>query len=789
MRKIVYLLIILLCPLLSYGQYSISGTIKDGNRAVAGATVYTPDNTATTTSDKHGKFTLESASDFDSVYISSLGFATQKIAVADKAQSLIINLQLSTELSPVEILGVKKAQSVNTLTEMELNRTSGLSLQDALNTIPGINMQSRTPWGGQHIIIRGYYPSADNGRSNGENFAGLGYQLYIDNIPVTDATGTTVMDDIDFSSLGKVEVIKGPSPLYGSYVAGAVNLYTPRPTPNQTSIQEEAIGGSYGLFRNNTTIQTSTGKSDIWINYGHQTYNGFRPNDASQKDYASFASDIRVSSKQTLSTYFSYNHSNEQLAGEIDSADLYARNAVSNPLYVGNNSHVAIESFRAGVTDKYVFNKHFGNQTTLFATGLSLDQAFAHGFNKNQNMNLGGRSTFGYDGKLGSVGISGLLGVSFQKSNQSLQGNFFPPFVAQPFTSASTPNSQTDSRNYAMNYNFFTQWTFNLPLQFALTVGGSMNYAEFGTQNLLANKVIFLNTPTFIKSFSPVFTPNASLIKVFNDNVSAYASFAMGYAPPALSQTFNSAGIMNTDLTPEKATQFEIGSKGSFVHNKLAYQVALFDMNITDRLVQETINSVSAYTNAGEQKNLGAEVYVSYDVLNNKNGFVTMFRPWVTYTYSHFTYGTFRNLGKNSAGADTILSDFSNNKVAAVSPNVLNAGIDLRTRPGFGLSVMYRYVDKAPVTFNNDTYVKAYSLLSARIDYRKQFGHVGLDVFVGGDNLLGSTYYSFIFVGQNIQELGQATDPYIKNGGGDGYILPAPYDPTFYGGVTVKYIF
>ena len=86
--------------------------------------------------------------------------------------------------------------------------------------------------------------------------------------------------------------------------------------------------------------------------------------------------------------------------------------------------------------------------------------------------------------------------------------------------------------------------------------------------------------------------------------------------------------------------------------------------------------------------------------------------------------------------------------------------------------------------------MKSYNLLSAKIGYKQQFGpHFGLDAFLGADNLLGSTYYSFIFVGQNIQELGQGSDPYITNGGGDGYILPAPYKATVYGGATLKYSF
>ncbi len=199
----------------------------------------------------------------------------------------------TNRLKQVQILGVKKAQSVTTLSADDLNRASGLNLQDALNTVPGVTMESRSPWGSQHIIIRGYYPSADNGRTNGENFGGLGYQLYINNIPVTDATGSTIMDDIDYSTLGSVEITKGPSPLYNSYIGGAVNLYTPTPGLG-TSIQEQVVGGSYGLFRTNTSIMSSDGKTDVWVNYGHQILTmWFRPNDASQKDFANFALNFR----------------------------------------------------------------------------------------------------------------------------------------------------------------------------------------------------------------------------------------------------------------------------------------------------------------------------------------------------------------------------------------------------------------------------------------------------------------------------------------------------------------
>ena len=52
-------------------------------------------------------------------------------------------------------------------------------------------------WGGARITLRGYYPST-SGNSPSAN--GLGYQVFLNDIPITDATGATVLDDIDYST-------------------------------------------------------------------------------------------------------------------------------------------------------------------------------------------------------------------------------------------------------------------------------------------------------------------------------------------------------------------------------------------------------------------------------------------------------------------------------------------------------------------------------------------------------------------------------------------------------------
>jgi len=778
-------------------QYVVKGVVQDREtlEPLSGATISVTKSNTFTLSDSKGQYVLNATINFDSIDIKLIGYKAQTIYAGDKSQNYTISLQLDNTVNTVEVTALKPGQPVTTLTGAELNRSSGLSLQDAINNVPGVNMQSRTPWGGQHIIIRGYYPSADNGRTDGENFNGLGYQLFINNIPVTDAIGNTVMDDIDFSTLGRVDIFKGPNPLYGSYVAGAVNLYTQKPVPNQTSINEQVIAGSYGLIRSNTSLEASDGKTDIWINYGHQSYGGFRDHDSSKKDFATFAADFHSGSKNTVSTYFSYNHSVEQLPGEIDSADFYARKPKIDSNYVLNNSRVDIASFRAGVTDKYQFNNHFGNQTTLFVTGYNLLQYFAHGFNLNNDINTGGRTAFTYEGGSDALAISGVLGAAFERSNQNAQGNFIPPFVQPPFHQTTAPNSPSDAQNTAMASSAFTQWTFSLPTRLSLTVGASMNFNQFTTQNLLYKgataSTIYLDNPVLTRTFTPTINPDICLTKVFNNHVSVYASISEGYAPPTISQMTNTAGKVDSALNPERAMQCEIGTRGSLgPDNRFNYQLALYDLDINNRLIQETANGISSYVNAGEQRNLGAELSLSYNIIDNKTGFITLLRPWITYAYTNAVYVDFKNHIKSSKGGDTVNADYSGKKVAAVAPNVFNIGIDAVTKPGFYLSLTYNYTDKAPVTFDNYHYMSAFSLLNAKIGFKKQLGnHFSLDVFAGANNLLGSTYYSFIFVGQNIAELGQGTDSYIKGGGGDGYILPAPYGATFYGGAALKYKF
>lgn len=780
MKRLLFLIFtsLFLVPISLFAQVTVHGTVVDQEThdPISDVTVMIKGTNINTETNEHGKFSISSNQNITKLVITCIGYKSKEVTVTNSGHALFIQLlPAQIELPGVQVVGsrqIKQAQSIGILSTSELKSLSGLRLSTTINTIPGVFMQSRTPWGGARITIRGYYPSTSG---NTPNFNGLGYQVYLNNIPITDATGTTILDGIDFSSLGNVKVIKGPSSsLYGSFIGGAVLMHTTQPTPNQTSLQEQASAGNYGLFRSSTTFMSAGKNSDITLEYGNQKYNSFRPHSASRKDFIRLNGDFRIDSKQVLSTYFSYSRSLEQLAGEIDASDFYARKPVSNALYLANNSHTLMRNYLLGVTDNYQIRDHLMNKTTIFGSGYTLGQPFAHGFSDATQFNFGGRTTFDYSTYIENVGVNGTLGAMFQRSNIADNGVFIVPAPPHP----QFPHTQ---ENFAMNYSVFTQWKFSLPQEVTVTVGASLNKDNFGIRNLLQNKQINDTTNLKTRSFNPVFTPNISISKLIGKNISIYANVGAGYTPPLLSSVIASDGSVDLSLKPERAVQYEIGTKGTWIHNRLVYHLTLFDLENTHKLIQQTSNSITFTTNAGKQRNRGLEASLSYRIIGNRDQFISSLRPWISYTYSDFKYADFKS--NNDNNASTV--NYSGNYVARVPKNTLNAGVNIDSNVGLYLNGTYRYVGKAPVTFDNSTYVKAYNLLNMKLGYKTQLGkHFSLNIFAGGNNLLSSTYYRFLFVGPNINSLAQPKD----GGTGDGYIIPGPYKPSFYGNITLRYI-
>ena len=89
-----------------------------------------------------------------------------------------------------------------------LERFSNTSLLPAVNTIPGVRMEERSP---------GSYRFAIRGSSLRSPFGVREVKMYWNGLPLTDGGGNTYLNLLDFNAIGSVEIIEGPgASLYGA---------------------------------------------------------------------------------------------------------------------------------------------------------------------------------------------------------------------------------------------------------------------------------------------------------------------------------------------------------------------------------------------------------------------------------------------------------------------------------------------------------------------------------------------------------------------------------------------
>lgn len=791
MKQILLVAAFVMGSIVIYAQKNLSGRVVDAltNAPLIGATI-TSGQTATKTS-KEGNFSI-ACNGNSRITVSYIGYEPQERVIKSCDEMLTVSLApSSTTLSSIEITATSSQNksllyqpvSISKLGITEIKRGTGLFLDDVINgNVAGVTMQRRTVAAGQQFNIRGYGNGVRGTNGPQSNFDGQGYKVYLNGIPVTDAEGITLMDDIDFGSIGNVEVVKGPAgTLYGLAIAGVVNLRTVRPPAGKTSIGQETLVGSYGLLRSTSSFQTANDHSSLLVNYGYQESDGYMAHTASTKKFANFSVEFDINSRQTINTYAGYSKSYDERGGELTIAQYNAGDYSGNPAYIKNNAHSKVSSFRGGVGHTYRFTNAVSNTTTVFGTAMATDVSSAGGWTDKNPLNFGVRSTFDTKFPVGNgISLSGITGAETQTEYAQVIG----------YTMGANPNDPNGfniitgirSNQYTKSgtLSYFTEWTLALPQSISVTTG-------IGNSNMkisLDDRIYAANKPThFEKNYNNLVSPHVAINKVFSNELSVYAAYSIGYKAPVSSYFFipyaagvNNTGIVNTGLKSEKGVQYEIGSKGSLLHDRLNYQLALFQAKFKNKMAAvaapNATNTATLYSyivNGGAQNNKGIEASLSYKVYESGRGAFRMIRPFGNITYSDFKYEDY----KFQFSGTTAPVNYDGKTVAGVAKLVANLGFDLTMAYGFYGNFIYNHKDPVNITLDGSLRAKGYDIMNAKIGFRQSLSsHFDIDAFAGGQNLTGKQYYYMIFVQQ-------LPDAY----------LPAPKKALLFGGLNLKYNF
>jgi iron complex outermembrane recepter protein len=582
--------------------------------------------------------------------------------------------------------------------------------------------------------------------------------------------------------------VKGPSgTLYGLAIAGVVNLKTIKPESGKTSIGQEVIVGSYGLRRYTTHFQMGGERSSLLVNYGYQKSDGFMSHNASTKKFVNAAGDFQLNSKQSINTYFGYSNSYDERGGELSISQYTNKDYSGNPVYIKNNAHSEIIGFRAGVGHTYNFNNNISNTTTVFGSGITNNSSSAAGWTDKDPVNYGLRSTFDTRFSLGEgVGLSGITGVEAQQQRAQVIGY---AMIADSTNLAGYNRigfARSNQYTISGTSSVFTEWTLSLPKDLSFIAGVGVSHMKIELNDRFYVATAARVATKFKRSYGELVAPHFAINKVFNKQVSIYASYSKGFKTPVSAYFYipfvtgaPGTGVLNTALKPEAGTQYEAGAKGALFNSKLRYEVALFDALFSNKMtavavpLNSTTTAYSYIVNGGKQDNKGIEASIKYTVFESDKAFFSTIRPFANLAYSKFKYVDFKFQALNAARTAVIETDYSGKTVAGVPPVTANVGIDVMTQTGIYANAYYTYRD--PMLFTSDGLNKteSYNLVNGKIGLRRGLSaHFDLDAYFGVNNITGTQYYYMVFVNQ-------LPDAY----------LPAPYKANYFGGINLKYNF
>jgi iron complex outermembrane recepter protein len=623
----------------------------------------------------------------------------------------------------------------------------GIGAEESLRLVPGVRIDNQHDGERVHVSIRGQGILTERG------LRGIG--VLLDGIPVNDPSGFAPdLYDVDWSSLNKIEVLRGPAAsLYGGGgAAGVLNITTKDggPKPLQGEISQNI--GSNGFAKSFVQLDGSKEPVDYRISYSRTGGNGYRDHQAfwGNKLYEkiNFRPTGKLSITQIIShsDYFQQNPEGLNL-GQFD--NLRQANPDANPF----NEYQKTNRTTIGFTGKYKIDGVQDLEASAFLRSWNYKET-SNKSAEYRNITYPGAS-LQYNLHAGKGIIKNQLSlgtdVKWQTINMYKLQSAGNPLRVE---SLDETNLETDSLLanqiiYQTSLGAFALYKLEIA-KFSLI--GSIRYDAMN--NELTNKMAALNDTKTSKYFKKVTTRLGASYSI-NNSVNIFANWSQGFMPPSTEElASNPVGYsgFNTHLVPATSDCGEIGIRG-FFNDWLFYDLTGFVMNTKNdffRFKQSGRgNQEVFYGNAGNSKRYGIESYVSLTLLKNLN-------LQIAYTYSDYKY--------TSADIDPVYTDTQYVLTTPPAPGqwlpnspkhqiYSEAVYPLNKHFKISLGTEFQskwaiYTDKKayngeldPNTYQN--WQKGFNLYHASVSYLWNIGRISGDCSIFARNFTGTKYMAF----------------------------------------------
>lgn len=671
--------------------------------------------------------------------------------IAQEKRQDTVQLTADTTLKEVTVFSTKvqwkdAAAAVAVLSKKDLVQQLPNSFLPAVNTIPGIKMEERSPES-YRIAIRGSSLRSPFGVRN--------VKVYWNDIFLSDAGGNTYINLIDLNELSSIEILKGPSAsMYGAGTGGVLLLHSnlEHNSIHKNSVDINVLGGSFGLF--NESVQAKIEQKHVSSSFiqVHQQSNGYRRQAASKKDIFQWQSKYQSAKHSIDILLFSTNIFYQTPGGLTHSQMMQdpqqARLKTGNiPSAIQQNASVYNKTIFAGLSDVYALNKSLSFATTVMLNHTSFTNPSIFNFENRDETNTGTRIQLTYQHKLNTLSFHWNTGIEWLYNHSRIDdyGN----------KAGQKDTLQFKDDVYANQWFIFSQ----AHIQWAnwrIEAGVSSNNQSYRYQRI-SNPL--LNTATV--NNANILTPRISLLYQLNNHISLYAVAAKGFSPPSLAEIHPSDGIFHSELQPEMGWNVEAGVKGDVCNDKLTIDIAAYNFQLSNAIVRRN-NSIGAeyFVNAGNISEKGVEVFLKWQIINNnRNKFVHSLQIQNSFSYQPYLFNNYIQGANN----------YSNNAVTGVATYINVTALNTVFANNLYCNIMLNINSKIPLNDANSEYANAYHLLQIKLGKTMAINHTVFQIFAGADNVLNELYS----LGNDI------------NAAGNRYYNPAA-SRNFYAGLSCK---
>lgn len=675
---------------------------------------------------------------------------------------------LKYEIDEIVVIGTRSVEkiidipySVFRVDKKELSYGKKVSAKDVLADVPGLFLQSRYGNHDLRISIRGFGTRSNSGVR--------GVRILQDGIPESEPDGETVIDAVDFTSLGGVEVVKGNlSSLYANAPGGVINFVTDLYFPKNFVTTNNQIG-KFGYRQNGFKLGLKTNQNRFFLSYNYRNLNGYRKHSAENQHLVNAVYEAYIGEKSTLTILGNYVNGLIKLPGSLTSEEYFADPFQANPYAVALDFKRITKKGRLAVRYKTTFGREDQNEIEITGYGgiKELDKTDNDFYSVSTRYSLG--TMFRFTNKSQVFNRKNILSLGMDFAHQS-----------GPFTEF---DNQYGSKGISVQ-NLYNPELSNIGFYFL----NHLNIVEEKLDLYVSgrfDKNVFSKSISIPFGFTDTlrkfqrFTPKVGLNYKIIPTIAVYSSYGESFDFPALSELGNnplSSNIkysLNPDLTPQRSQNFELGIKGNLLNfdsefmRKLFFEVTYFNYMIHDEIVPFVISQKTYFRNAAKTSREGVEIGFKSEPFEE-------IELVINYTITNFKYKDYKTTVYSPSG--TTIEDYTGNFVPSVPKGIFNFILAYEFEMSEEISGLLiwdcDYIAKMYVNDKNTASSSPYFYgnVMAGINYSDDF--INFIIFAGAGNIFDKRYSSFININEYYGRYFETGEP-----------------RNIYGGLTLSYKF